>query len=175
MAAGIIFFFLFGKVAAFICALMAAREIQSKGDGLCQPWLSRTSSMTWPYIGHEVAHLSASNLAAHFHDRLQPIFLFNRKWPRPADKTKGENIYNKTRINHFHKSGGNMKTAELPINIHTLMCQIMVMNTSYILYTEVGLVTQCWISSHSHQSLGPVKLRGQVCESLWLPWMQRQY
>ncbi len=40
----------------------------------------------------------------------------------PANERKGKNRFNKTGIEHSHKSGFDIKTAKLAIQVHLLMC-----------------------------------------------------
>lgn len=47
----------------------------------------------------------------------------------PANKSKGKNRFNKTRIKHLHTGAVHVKTAELPVRIRVLMCFLIQVST----------------------------------------------
>ena len=68
-----------------------------------------------------VCEWSTDNFTAHSNNALKSVAVFKVNWPKPADKSKCQDRFNKTRIKHFHELGVNVYVPECPKEVHALI------------------------------------------------------
>ena len=64
---------------------------------------------------------STDNFTAHSNNALKSVAVFKVNWPKPADKSKCQDRFNKTRIKHFHELGVNVYVPEFLKEVYALI------------------------------------------------------